>query len=407
MAYSRQNFILLGTVILAFTAFCVETDIYTPSFPDMVAYFGTSESYIQHILTANFVGLFLSTLLFGPLSDCYGRKRLLCAGLGLFAVSSIACMMVTTVDQLIFWRFAQGMGGGAVTGICTAMVFDAFPKETSARLIAVLNSFVTGIMALAPLVGSWVNIYFGWRMNFAVIAVLAALSFLATFFLVKETHPVSKRTPLKVSGILKEYHSMLSNLTFITNTLIWTIMFGLMMVFVSNLSLIYIDHLNVSESIFGFYQASIMTAFFVGSLVASQCIAKLGMEKTKHLGNILFAIGAIGLVLLVFLGLSLPLALTLLMGLVSAGMALCCTIYYVNAMADFPHATGTLAALSQGLRLVISAGMIGLSSKLFTGSMAPVAYITGVSFVLIVVLYQFSLKEMRKRIIKNMACKPG
>src|SRR5438105_4249934 len=99
--YSRKNIALLGTIVLAFTAFCVETDIYTPSFPDMVTYFSTSESHIQHILTANFIGLFLSTLIFGPLSDAYGRKRLLSSGLVIFAIRSVVCMTVSSIDQLI------------------------------------------------------------------------------------------------------------------------------------------------------------------------------------------------------------------------------------------------------------------------------------------------------------------
>ncbi len=354
--YTKQNILLLGTLVLSFTAFCVETDMYAPSFPDMVAYFATSEAYIQHILTANFIGLFLSTLIYGPLSDSFGRKPLLSAGVGLFALSSVMCMLVSTVDALILWRLVQGLGSGAITGIGTAMVFDAFPKEMTARLIAILNSFVTGVMAFAPLAGSWVNILFGWRMNFVIIAVLAILSTLSVVFLVKETHPVQQRAPFSLRGIFNEYGRMLINPTFMFNTLLWNIMFGLLMVFVANLSLIYIDHLNVSEKIFGFHQASIMATFFVASIAAAQCIAKWGMNRTKWLGNVFFGMGAIALILLVAINWLQPILISLSMSLCSAGVALACAIYYVDAMSEFPQSTGMLAALSQGLRLLFTAG---------------------------------------------------
>ncbi len=401
MSYTKQQFILLSFIVLAFAAFCIETDIYAPSFPDMVVYFATNEATIQQILTANFIGLFLSTLVYGPLSDSFGRKVLLSIGLSIFALSSIFCMLVSTVDQLIFCRFVQGVGSGAITGIGTAMVFDSFPKETTARLIAVLNSFVTGLMAFAPLIGSWVNILFGWKMNFVIIAVLAMLSAIMVIFFVKETHPKPKRTPFTFKGILLEYGRMLVNPLFMCNTLMWTIMFGLLMVFIANLSLIYIDHLAVSEKIFGLHQSSIMGVFFIGSLLGAKWISKFGMQKTKWIGNSCYLVGSlllIGCVLLTFLE---PYMLTLSMCLCSVGVAISCTIYYVDAMVDFPESTGMLAALSQGIRLLMTAGMIGFSSKLFTGSMVPLAMVTGLSGLVLIVLYQIINRE--KALIRSSA----
>ncbi len=395
--YSRENLFLLGTIVLAFAAFCVETDIYAPSFPDMVRYFGTTESYIQYILTANFVGLSVSTLICGPLSDSYGRKLLLSIGLMIFALSSIACVGASTVDQLIFWRLVQGVGGGAITGIGTAMVFDVFPKETSAQLIAVLNSFVTGLMAVAPLAGSWINILFGWQMNFIVIAVMASLALFSAMFLAKETLPAIKRQPFSAVGALKQYGNLLTNLTFMSNTLLWTIMFGFLMVFTANLSLIYIDHLNVSERAFGFYQATIMGMFFIGSLGASKCIARYGANKTKNIGNVCFILGLLGLIILGFLGFSFPVLLTFSMCLCSLGVALACVIYYVDSMADFPHAIGALSALSQGFRLVVSAGMVGFSAKIFTGSIKPISFMACLCVILVIILYRVTLREKAKK----------
>jgi DHA1 family bicyclomycin/chloramphenicol resistance-like MFS transporter len=381
--YSRKELILLATVVLSFAAFCIETDIYTPSFPDMMQYFGTTESRIQDILTWNFVGLCVSGLFYGPLSDCFGRKPLLSGGLVLFALSSIACTYVNSIEQLIFWRFMQGVGGGAISGIASTMVFDVFPSKQSAQLITILNSFVTGMMACAPLLGSWLNLRFGWRINFIVVAVFAVLSLLFAVFLLTETQPADKRRPFEPGQILRDYRTLLTSVSFMANTIIWTTMFGLLMAFTSNLSLIFIEYLKVDPEYFGFYQASIMTAFFLASLAAAKLIGKYGMLVTKRIGNGLAGFGAIALIALGLGDAPWPLILTIAMSLISAGVAISGVVYFVDSMADFPEAKGTTNALSQSLRLLVSAGMVGISAALFNGSIKPISMMAAGSILLV------------------------
>lgn len=339
----------------------------------MVQYFGSTESRIQDILTWNFIGLCLSCLFYGPLSDSYGRKPLLCFGLLLFTLSSIACTVATTVDQLVVLRFIQGLGCGAITGIASTMVFDVFPKNQSAQLITVLNSFITGMMAVAPLLGSWINLQFGWQMNFIVVAIGAVLSLLITYFLVAETHAVTQRHPFNVGHILGEYKALLTNFTFMGNSFIWTTMFGMLIVFTSNLSLIYIDYLHVDPVYFGFYQAAVMTTFFVSSLLASGSISRFGTSITKWIGNGCFIGGALLLMIFAQPIQPDPFKLTLAMSLCSAGVAIACVIYFMDSMADFPNAKGAANALAQSLRLIVGAGMIALAASAFNGTIMPIA----------------------------------
>ena len=298
---------------------------------------------------------------------------LLCFGLLLFAASSIACTLVTSVEQLILWRFIQGLGCGAITGIASTMVFDVFPSKQSAQLITILNSFVTGMMAAAPMLGSWINLRFGLQMNFIVVAIGAVLSLAATFFLVTESHPAANRRPFSLMQTLKDYQSLFTNVTYVGNTLIWTTMFGMLIVFTSNLSLIYIDHLQRDPGIFGYYQASVMTSFFIASLVASRFIAKFGTRTTILIGNTCFIIGAVALALFAQASTPSPLALTAAMALSSAGVAIGGVIYFVESLADFTEAKGASTALSQSIRLIVGAGMIALASVAFNGTVKPIA----------------------------------
>ena len=381
--YSKQNILLLITVVLSFTAFCIETDIYTPSFPDMVTYFGTNESRIQDILTWNFIGLCVSGLFFGPLSDTYGRKPLLSTGLVLFTISSIACTFVTNIEHLIFFRFLQGIGSGAITGVAGTMIFDAFPSKQSAQLITVLNSFVTGMMAAAPMIGSWLNAYYGWRMNFIAVAVLAVLSLFSALFLLTEPHPANARRPLSLKAILKDYRSLIFSTQFMANTFIWTSMFGLLIMYTANLSLIFVEYFGVSSEQFGYYQASIMGTFFICSLLAAKLIGKFGTAFTKNLGNVLFFSGTLILAALSLMGSENTVFLTASMSLASAGVAIACVMYYIDSTAEIPDSMGATVAFSQSIRLLVSAAWVGLAAKGFDGSMMPICMVTiaGVAFI--------------------------
>lgn len=372
--YNIQNCIMLAIVVLAYGAFCIETDIYAPSFPDMVQYFGTSESRIQDIITWNFIGLFLSTLFYGPMSDAYGRKPLLCSGLLIFSLSSVACTFATSVEQLIFFRFLQGLGCGAITGIGPAMVFDVFPSKESAKLITILNSFVTGMIALAPLVGSWVNLAFGWRMNFIIVAVISVLTFVTAIFLLQETLPQSKRSTFDLKGMLKDYGGLLIHFNFMGHTIIWTSIFGMLILFTANQSLIFIEYLHVDPKVFGYYQAAVMATFFAGSLIANRIIEWFGMQTAKRIGNTAFVLGTLSLALVAQASPPSPLFLTLSMCLASSGVAISGTIHYVDSIAD-TDGKGAATALGQAMRLIVSAIMVAIGTLTFNGSMQPIVMI--------------------------------
>ena len=182
LIFSRQNYYLLMAVTLCFGVFCIETDIYAPSLPDMV-HFLTQQKPTSRISLLGILSVYVCRDYF-----TVHYQTLMVANLyyvlGYLSLQPVvfACTLVTTDDQLILWRFIQGLGCGAITSIASTMFFDAFPKNQSAQIITILNSFITGMMAAAPLIGSWINLKFGWQMNFIVVAVGAVLSFITTFF---------------------------------------------------------------------------------------------------------------------------------------------------------------------------------------------------------------------------------
>ena len=283
-----QEVLFIGSVLLSFIAFSIETDIYAPSFPQMMSYFGASEEKIQMLLSMNFLGLCFSCLFFGPASDAFGRKPILCTGLSIFMLASIGCAVGNSLNWMILFRFLQGIGCGAIVAAGLSLFFDVYSPATSSRLVSICNGAVGGMMALAPMLGNWISLHMGWRANFYVIAFLATLSCFSTWFCIKETLPVAKRNSFTLLRIVKNYGSLLTNVPFMSHTLIWCLGFSIIVVFIANLSLIFVDYLQVPKEVFGYYQSAIMGAYFLGSMGGSYLLKKKGMGTTRAIGDIAY-----------------------------------------------------------------------------------------------------------------------
>lgn len=387
-----QEISFIGIILFAFIAFYIETDIYTPSFPQIMTYFGTNEDTIQMLLSMNFLGLCLSCLFFGPASDAYGRKPILCCGLSIFMLGSIGCAFTYTLNWMILFRFLQGVGCGSITSAGLTLFFDVYPSDKSSRLVSICNGTIGGMMALAPMIGNWISLHMGWRANFYLIALLATLSCLSIWIFIKETLPIEKRTKFSLPSVLKNYCMILTNFPFMAHTLIWCLGFSLVIVFIANLSLIFIDYLQVPKEDFGYYQTAIMGAFFVGSMGGAYLIKKIGMVYTKVIGSLCYIAGVGLLCMLTFAGMDTPVFLILSMSIASFGSALAMTIYFTYSMVHLgDNLKGSAMSLTQSLRLLLSSGLVWMAATCFDGTTRPMSLLaigcTGICGLLYAALY--------------------
>lgn len=383
-----QEISFIGIILFSFIAFYIETDIYTPSFPQIMSFFKTNEDTIQRLLSMNFLGLCLSCLFFGPASDSYGRKPILCIGLCIFMLGSVGCAFTQSLNWMILCRFLQGVGCGSIASAGLTLFFDVYPPDRSSRLVSICNGTIGGMMALAPMIGNWITLHMGWRVNFYLIAILATVSYLSTWIFIKETLPADKRTKFSLPSILKNYCSILRNFPFMAHTFIWCLAFSIVIVFIANLSLIFVDYLKVPKEVFGFYQTAIMGMFFLGSMSGAYFIKKIGMIPTKVIGSITYVVGVIFLVLLSFSASSSPLLVIISMSIASLGSALAMTIYFTYSMTYVSSSLkGSSMSFTQSLRLFLSAGLVWLGGKWFNGSTAPISVLATICTSVCVVLY--------------------
>lgn len=373
-----QDFLLLVMIALMFTTICMETDIYVPAFPDMKLFFSTTAEAIQRILSVNFVGICLGSLLFGPLSDSFGRKKVLQEGLILFTLASWGCLLIKNFELFLLCRFIQGLGAAAPMVISFAIILEKYEPQKVAQICGGLNLFITGVMAAAPILGSFLNIYFGWQANFLLIALLATGALLGSLLFVPETLLPENRPQFSLPMIIKNYGVVLTSFPFMAASFICYLLFSGLIVFVANLSLIFVDYLGIPKASYGFYQASAPAAFALFSFLSIWIIEYFGTDKTKYAGLVTALLGALFLMYTASIQPQ-PVLICIAMVLFTAGVTLAAPIYGMEAANVYPEMRGIATGMSNALRHVIVAGIVALGSYSFDGSIKPVAMLIIVS----------------------------
>lgn len=371
-SYFRPN-LALTIIAIVITAAAIETDVFVPSFPAIQEYFGISESVTQMVLSVNFLGLCIAGLLYGPLSDSFGRRRILIIGMSLFLVASIGCIVAQSIESLLFWRFIQGLGSSAGFVVTGAMIFDLYSSEQAAKVLGIYNSLITISMSMAPMVGSYLTLHFSWRANFVFIGIVSLLAFLMVVFYLKESLPEGKRTAFKPSEIFKNFAKMIMHRQIVITLIIICATFAAYMIYIANLSLLFINHLNVDPHTYVYYQGAVLAVFAVVSITLPTWLERLGMNKTRMLGQILSFAAACGLMIVAIKWQTSPLLITLAMCLFTVGFALMITLVWGEYMEVFPEMKGLSSALCNFLRLLTMAAAIGVSGIFFNGTIVPVA----------------------------------
>ena len=362
-------------MVFIFLGAAMETDIYLPTFPDILNDFNTNAVMVQRILSYNFIGICLGSLLYGPLSDHFGRRKILMFGFSVFLAASIGCIYASSIEQLLAFRLLQGFGSSACVIVGTAMIFDLFDEEPAAKLIADLNTLVVSLMAFAPLIGGWISLHIGYKANFVFIAILVLLSATKCFFFLPESLSKDKRKKVAPKRIASDYKTLLSSSAFWYNTLVTSLILAAYMIYVSNMSLLYIEQLEVSPDQFPFFQMATLGTFVLVSLNNARLIDRFGIDKLKSTGLGLIFTTTLIFFLLPSEQLNSPFILTGTMCLFSIGAGLSIGLFFAKSMQVFPDLTGIAASLVTAIRLFIVSAAIDLGSNAYEGTSESVIHV--------------------------------
>lgn len=359
---------------------CIELEISAPSFPSIAHQLNVSDSLISLTITYNLIGFCLGSLVYGPLSECWGRRKSMLLGNAILTIGAIGCVIAPTIDWLLVSRIIQGIGAATSAVIVSAIIADVYEINKATKLYGIMNAVFTILMALSPVLGGFLATEIGWRGNYGVIAVLCFFSWTSLFFYLPET--ISSKRHFYFKKTLKNYKTLLSSSLFLSAAAIPSLLYGCYMSFVAIAPFIYMQVFNSDILTYTLHQGIILAVFASTSIFCGKVTASLGAQKTVWIGLGLCSFGST----LMLFG-NTPYMLTLTMSVFSIGFALLYPIIFARSLEIWPDIKGTASSAIMGLRYLLCSVITGAAGYFYEGKPIIVAVviccITSVVFLLI------------------------
>ena len=355
----------------------VTTDVYLPALPAIQADFAASVGEVQVTFSALLLAFGLSQLVWGPLSDRFGRRPILLAGLSIYVLASIACVVAPNLATLVVARIAQGAAMASTVMCARAIVRDLYAPVEAARA---MSRGLTGLgviaISCAPL-GGLLTDWIGWRAALAVAVVfgLGTLALLALRF--QETLPQRNLDALRVQALWQNWARIAANPTFLSCTLLATSTFAGLFVFLIASSFVLIQALGLSKLEYGAVMAFISVVYIVGTIVCRRLLHAWGTRRTVAAAGALSLLAGLLMAGLAWAGWGQPWygawAVVLPQALYMVAHGVHQPVGQSGAVAPFPLSAGAASALSGVLMMATAFGVSLWLGRAMDGTALPLA----------------------------------
>jgi len=373
-------------------------DMYLPALPEIGSSLGAAIGPVQLSLTVFFIALGVGQLLYGPISDMVGRKPPLFFGLGLFALASIGCALATDIQTLIALRFVQGLGAAAGMAIPRAVVRDLHTGNDAARLMSLLMLVFSVSPILAPLVGSAVIAFTGWRGVFWAVMVAALIGLAMVATVLKETRPLEERVESSLGGALKGYGVLLRDRHYLGLVFIGAFAMAGFFTYLANSSFVMIDHYGLSPTLYSVAFGVNAAAFFGAAQLNGFLCERFGIVRVVK-----SSVSACGLVMLSMFAYYLSggdrLAVLIVLYFIASGlMGFVIPTTSVLALEKHGAIAGTASALLGTLQMLTGSVVMAVVGAFTNGKPLPMVAGMAGGALIAVVLTWFTLGG-RKRAV--------
>lgn len=292
-SYLRKTGLI--TLLILMSAFPpLSTDIYLPALPQLKVILNTSQGLVNLTLAMFFIFFAGGALLWGPLSEKFGRKPILMFGLALYTMASIGCAFSQDIGQLIICRMLQGLGGSAPTVIATAIVRDLFDGRARQRMLSFIYSIVVIAPIVGPVIGAMLMQYISWRAIFQLLADIGLITFLCSAF-IGET--LKHRYRGSVCQSLGRLFLVLFRPRFALPLFVYSMIPMSVLTFVATSAYVYINDFGMNELQFGYFLA--FNSFFtiLGPILYDELASCFKIRNVILSGFAVFAVTGILVIL--------------------------------------------------------------------------------------------------------------
>ena len=339
-------------------------DTYLPSFPAIQSDLRVSPVQMQQTLSVYLLGFAVMTLFHGTLSDSLGRRPVILANLIVFVLASIGCALAGSFEQLLLFRAVQGLSAGSGIVVGRAIIRDSFEGHAAQRLMSLVTIIFGVAPAVAPVIGGWLQAWFGWRWIFAFLAVYAAMLALACFVRLPETLPRAMRQPLALAPLARNYWTLGRSLPlFLLASAVALNFCGFFLYIVSAPAFVY-GVLQLTETDFAWLFVPGILGVTLGAFASGRLAGRLAPRRTVNVGYaIIFAAVAVNLAYSSLVAPALPWSVLPVM-IYASGMALAMPSITLLALDLFPQNRGLTSSLQGFEHSLLSAVVAGLVAPL-------------------------------------------
>ena len=311
-------------------------DMYLPSFPEIGRVLAASPATVQLTLSLYMVSYAVGQVIYGPMSDRYGRVPVLRAALAIYCAASLACAFAPDIEMLLTARMVQALGSSGAVVLARAVVRDLYSGARAGRELSLMAAIMALAPVLAPTIGGLLQSAFGWRSHFLL---QIAFGLIAAYFVWCKLPETLKERTASISprAIFSSYAEIARNRAVLAYVGMLAVSFAGVFAWISGSSFVVQDIYGVSALSFALAFAAASGGYLVGTTAATRIVLRLGLDRTIGVGAAALALGGLAAVVSVPLGGASPIALTAAMALYAVGMGLVQPQTMAGAMMPFPQ----------------------------------------------------------------------
>lgn len=370
---SKNNLIVFFAILIISIGQSI--DIYLPSMPSMVTALATNVATIQLSITIGLIGYGATALIYGPMSDHFGRRIIALIGLGIFICGSILCVAATNIYLLLIGRALQGAGFASASGVAAPAVCDVYTGQDLVKAFSYIGMTMAVMPVVAPVLGGYLQHYFNWHAPFVFLLIYGILIFSLFFKWFPETNKRTKQNSIHPWHIIKNYISIMGHSRYLGFAFCSVFIFAGEISYMITAPFLLQTKLGVNAVQNGWLILVTVAGFLCGSFSSKILCKNFSITQLSLLGCFAAVSGATLMLLLAIFTQMSVLTIVLPMILFMYGVGLVYPNAGAGCMGCFPEKTGFVASLGGMLSLGIGGVITSFVASLHIASQLPLAFV--------------------------------